>query len=191
MEARLLDLESAQPFMPSTALLYFLRRCCAKNPRRGFVHNWVLTLDGPLPQLVVFLKVRESSRWNDAFLHAVKTRGMGHYRPQDSLTTHFIPWNESGPYDMPTWNNKQLGDAYLGKKPASWRGSPLVGTIGATKTMQKAKATRQATSSFRLVILSSWRSRLILRAFGRALYYRRPLVLTLDLDPLFSSLTLG
>ncbi|MDA4117505.1 MAG: hypothetical protein OK455_04090, partial [Thaumarchaeota archaeon] len=74
---------------------------------------------------------------------------MGHYRPQDSLTTHFIAWNELGPYDSPAWNSKQLGDVYLGKKPASWRGLPLVGTIGATKTMHKANATRLATSSFR------------------------------------------
>ena len=76
-----------------------------------------------------------------------------HQRPQDSLTTHFMPWNESIPYETPVWNNAQLGEAYLGKYPASWRGLPLVGTIGATKKTPMTTATMQAASSFRLVKL--------------------------------------
>jgi len=78
---------------------------------------------------------------------------MGHDRPQYPLTTHFIPWNELGPYAAPTWNSAQLGETYRGKNPASWRGLPLVGIIGAAKKTQMSAATRQATSSFLLVKL--------------------------------------
>ena len=53
----------------------------------------------------------------------------------------------------PTWKSTQLGEAYRGKKPASWKGLPFVGTIGAMKKM-RAKATTLATAILRLVKLS-------------------------------------